>query len=754
MNTGMSHARRRLLALANLPKYRDGGPVRGPGTGTSDEVLDEVRPGSYIVPADSTRKVGPRTLADVAKNLMPEADDGQRIPVRLSNGEYKLSPEQVHAIGVRALDQMKDATHKPAGPPSRQSVRERLLRLADGGMVNEVTRTGNSYSGGNVGGNISVNGQAPGGTFSQISAGTAPAPAAAPAPSAAAPAPMAAATAAPGTSAAPAPAAPMGWAERNAQRSLQVTASSMMPSAERDAAQSQLKSMSQPAAPAAAAAPAAPSPAATTASTGWADRNAGRSADVSASSVTRNGWMKGGPSTGAVDDVPAAAPAPDEPPPPVPQITTPNIQASTPATAFQGRPASALGRPAGYGEPRRYADGGLVDDEQRQRLIAQIPTGGQQAPAADGSQDRWSNTETGRNIVNAAAAVPGVASAVPAVVRTGGAISSGLNAASRLLNVGAAFAGAATPSPAAAAAPSTAGAGRGSVNPPMVNPDAPSPAQPPVSQQANLSSAGALGAGDAAAYAPPARPSVRERLLAIGDDMPAAVQPTPVIRHSGNDWAARNALRNAEVSASSITNRAEWNNAGKADADGKIARYNAAVANDFALQQAQPGLEQEGQRQRGLSARERLLQIGENARANLSAQRYDDANQIAAGQLALQQTAAGFQNRAAQRMENAQVAYEQAGTPALRAAARDRLLALAGKAHDDQWKAVALQGGTDAMGNKTESILGAVNERTGEMRRMPTGQAGADRVTTKAQFDALPKGATYTGEDGRTYRKP
>ncbi|MVT30158.1 hypothetical protein GO496_24825 [Acidovorax citrulli] len=39
----------------------------------------------------------------------------------------------------------------------------------------------------------------------------------------------------------------MGWAERNAQRSLEVTASSIMPSADRDAAQSKLASMSQPA---------------------------------------------------------------------------------------------------------------------------------------------------------------------------------------------------------------------------------------------------------------------------------------------------------------------------------------------------------------------------------------------------------------------------------------------------------------------------------------------------------------------------
>ncbi len=95
-------------------------------------------------------------------------------------------------------------------------------------------------------------------------------------------------------------------------------------------------------------------------------------------------------------------------------------------------------------------------------------------------------------------------------------------------------------------------------------------------------------------------------------------------------------------------------------------------------------------RQRGLSARERLIQSAENVRVSIGAERFDDAHRIAAGELGLKQTAAGFQNRAAQRMENAQLAYEQSSTPAQRVSARDRMLAVAGKAHEDQWKAVAL----------------------------------------------------------------
>ena len=119
-----------------------------------------------------------------------------------------------------------------------------------------------------------------------------------------------------------------------------------------------------------------------------------------------------------------------------------------------------------------------------------------------------------------------------------------------------------------------------------------------------------------------------------------------------------------------------------------------------------------------------------------------EANQIARGRLSLEQIATGYQNRAAGRLESAQLAVENATTPEEQRSARQRLLTLLGKDGEDRWKAVALQGGTDAQGNKTDSILGAVNERTGEMRRM-----GA-----QAQANAAPAdGSMVRGKDGRLY---
>lgn len=100
--------------------------VRGPGTGTSDSVKDAVPPGTYIMPADSTRQIGPDALgaAGFRPDAIPKNPDGPplgfgqnagKVPVNLSNGEFRLSPEQVHAIGVQVLEGMKAATHKPAG---------------------------------------------------------------------------------------------------------------------------------------------------------------------------------------------------------------------------------------------------------------------------------------------------------------------------------------------------------------------------------------------------------------------------------------------------------------------------------------------------------------------------------------------------------------------------------------------------------------------------------------------------------------
>lgn len=133
----------------------NGGMVRGPGTGTSDDVPDTVPAGTYIMPADSTQQIGPKQLSGMgftpgkrgAKASAPMARSGFKgkaaapeVPVNLSNGEFKLTPEQVHAIGAEVLEGMKDATHTPVARGFRpnmdlQQQATDELYFADGGLV-------------------------------------------------------------------------------------------------------------------------------------------------------------------------------------------------------------------------------------------------------------------------------------------------------------------------------------------------------------------------------------------------------------------------------------------------------------------------------------------------------------------------------------------------------------------------------------------------------------------------------------------
>lgn len=143
------------LAQPPRPNFKSGGLILGPGTGTSDSIPANVPEGAYIMPADSTQQLG---LAAQAL--------GGGVPVNVSNGEYNLAPEQVQQIGASVLDILRGVTHQPAADQAAdgQSAAEALGNVpsfADGGAVtNDVTRVGNSYSGMNVGGNITVNGQA------------------------------------------------------------------------------------------------------------------------------------------------------------------------------------------------------------------------------------------------------------------------------------------------------------------------------------------------------------------------------------------------------------------------------------------------------------------------------------------------------------------------------------------------------------------------------------------------------------------
>ncbi len=144
------------------------GMVRGPGTATSDSVKDTVPPGTFIMPADSTRQIGAEQLAGMgfrpgmrppekpAPNLplgfRPKGKAGG-VPVNLSNGEFKLSPEQVHAIGAQVLDGIKSATHTPTGEtPDHEAgemegdhVSRPALNFADGGLVDTPKRDPFAY---------------------------------------------------------------------------------------------------------------------------------------------------------------------------------------------------------------------------------------------------------------------------------------------------------------------------------------------------------------------------------------------------------------------------------------------------------------------------------------------------------------------------------------------------------------------------------------------------------------------------------
>lgn len=98
-----------MYGLKKRPKD-ESGLIQGAGTGTSDDVKKNVPAGSYIMPADSTQKIG----TDNLKNM------GSPTPVNLSNGEFQLSPDQVHSVGVQTLERMKDATHTPV--PDQQGL--------------------------------------------------------------------------------------------------------------------------------------------------------------------------------------------------------------------------------------------------------------------------------------------------------------------------------------------------------------------------------------------------------------------------------------------------------------------------------------------------------------------------------------------------------------------------------------------------------------------------------------------------------
>lgn len=695
------------LGYKQQPQYlASGGVVRGPGTGTSDSIEAEAEPGTFIMPADSTQAIGPSALEKLGT-----------VPVRLSDGEFEVPPEQVMALGVAVLKLMKDATHTPVNgedggqtdeevaeargfqPSAAQRMQEVPEQLfADGGAVGfsrinadqwaqeqeqgrndlarqearqarvredqaaadaEAVAQSEAFRQRQAEGASAATGYADGGlvdparrpnSFGDAAAvasdpsttqvrtsaadtfGRPPAPAPAPAAPAPALGSNLAAVTRMGTYTDPRSTAydPNPYAASNAaklagsgQSSRATVEAGMAPApqpptagnsfgdaaaATRDAGVTQVAGFQPgrgtvstvpaqpvaprtPAAPAVATAPAAgfqtaaqrlsaaPSaaPAQPPAPMGWADRNAQRNLEVTAASIMDS---------------------------PERRAAQQRLGLATAATGFQ---------------PRRFADGGLVEDDLQKRL-AQIPAGGPPGWTGGAGSGGGAGAAGGAGGVTGSWSAPEAAPAPPppppngALSRAAGYISQSPAPAERALSA----------IPAA------------------------SPPAEPISAQSMDAAQGLArrGAADAMATLPAAAPQT-------------SVQ-APVVRHSGNDWQARKDLENARTSALSITNRPEWSNSGMNRFRGQggvppdVAAFQAMLSNDLALRGAQPGLDQAAMRETGenqrtgmqvtassnnaaadrMGALDRTLitERGNNTRAGISAEATTEAARLRAAQ--------------------------------------------------------------------------------------------------------------------------
>lgn len=577
----------------------DGGLIRGPGTGTSDSIPDEMEPGTFIMPADSTQALG----------LNEESGEGEKMPVRVSNGEYQLPPERVQAIGAAVLEAIKGATHTPTGQGAEGQPIARGFKpkggepqqfFADGGRIKspeELARLQNQTA-------MYVQG-------AQAAAANRP--------------------------------------------------------------------------PAPAAAPVAPAP-----------------APIGAAFVP--------PSMGRKPPSPVAAPAPAA------------AAAAVPATQVEGWRTKAV------------MDG-----------------------AAEDAQSAWDKGD----VAGAAGSVArGAVTAIPTAVG-----EFAYNTAAPLINAAAGFgrglfggeANAAQPTPDAPAAPQSAPtpaiASPAAVGPTGGSQGAPtSAAMPPVAPANTVQTGGnqvAPGAyrnapgqysDNAAGMGMPAgftgQPSPQNMAAAQnlaqrsagGAPAPVAAgfpgMTAPTVRNSTNDWAARNNLRNLEVSASSITNnggrfdRTRGNNPAQA-------AYKAALATDQTLQQAQPGLDAEAMRQNGGLQREGMQQEGATTRTGMQEAgantREAGRVNLAGQELGMKREAQGFQTRAAAQVENLRsVLLDPKATPEQKRQAQQNMQALTGKTEDNRFTVVPGGQEWDATAGAMRNVPARVlNNQSGQFVDQP-----------------------------------
>lgn len=661
--------------------FANGGPVRGPGTGTSDDVPDSVPPGTYIAPADTVEAVGEEALAAMGggpRGFKPAA--ARKVPVQLSNGEFKLPPEQVHAVGVQALDQLKDATHTPVARgfnPQHAKYEEPRQFFVDGG---EVTREGNSYSGGNVSGPVTVNGQATGGTMSTVEGA---AEAAKPTLSARGFSPAATA----------APASQQSALGVIGMQSQQIRSAFAPPAVGAPALGFRPGAAAAPAAPVAPAA--APMPAAGTAQ-GFQPlgQRPATPAEQPRLGFQPQGYAEGG----VVDEERRRVGAPGTPtntwPGHVPArspyapASAPTARGFTPASQAQVRavdnalaPPTAAGAVASANEAARRFTGDSMTSEQQNRVATNF------------------NQEQSDRAAGAEAA------------RRGEAPVYGISGSPTAAQVAAAPKPAQAPAPAAPALEPRgfqAGAGRGQVIPAPAAPAAavtPAPVDESAARTAQMTR-------DAAHLRDMSQRSIAAAQAGEGGPTPGMGVIGPV------DYANRNAAFNDEAALRTAAARGSWSPRRGFQADEGAIRAAAAPVQNRAqavleqgrqaaeTQRAVVGFQTAAQRQAAEDARLDRRLTSEEARAA-------ERTAIERERLEGENAARAPQIRAAERLERLQQQYETA-PPEQRAAIAEQIRAFSGREGSQDWDLRVTPTTKNADGSTTQGSAIRINRRTGE----------------------------------------
>lgn len=408
----------------------------------------------------------------------------------------------------------------------------------------------------------------------------------------------------------------------------------------------------------------------------------------------------------------------------------------------------------------------MAIEAKRQALVAQIPTGGVPGagptappPAAPGAfDDTKSIAKAAMADVGSAIQSGNVGRAINngvrglAATQVSGVVDAGGLAARALRPVGNFASNLATGEDMAPPPAPTAPAAQPVVAAPPVQPaveSAPVVASP--QQQAGQASA----MSQAAMTAKAERDALTQRDIAMGDRMQAdreaaaeanyaqGQRQQAVEQQIGDKIDRERALWNAQAAMSSITNTPEQKAAASQQLAALTGQQTQAQNNDSAMQRLTM-TDQSTRRGQDMLART----------ANAQTQVQRDRFGLEQGQATRADKKAAREERAQQRIESLYDDYANADAkdkPAL----AEQLRVLTGKDKPEQWQAIALQGSTDAMGNKTEGVLAAVNKSTGEMRKLDQGGSGgaSNAPITKADYDKLPKGAKYTHPDGSTRTK-